>query len=395
MLIRKRSWFYTKDIFEWLSERVHYERTLRRLDHPFFGFCYMVVESAPFHFAMAFIIAANVIIIGDQARAFAEATDEHVSNVYDYFDLVFVAVYLAECCVKLLAQPVGYWCVGYNVLDFGILCLALGQWGLQMVVLNGADSVWFQLISALRILRMVRLFQFVPSLQLIVRTLIKTMQENVLDIVLLLLLITFIFGVLGHYLFGLNPEQSVHRDWGTLGNTFYTLFVYFCADGWLPYQEKLHHYNYNGSEVYTAIYIFLANMIISNLFIGVICQNVNDANQADQTEKARKRKIAKMIKQELFLRKQRKDMNELVAKTASGNRNFQEMLKEMVGNLRHEDVVPMTHFTCNLTWLETYAVTLTHQENTMYRCQQLHFGIAQTLAEIVDRRLKSRMKQDK
>ncbi|KAL7749089.1 Cation channel sperm-associated protein 3 [Sorochytrium milnesiophthora] len=40
----------------------------------------------------------------------------------------------------------------------------------------------------------------------------------------------------------------------------------------------------------------------------------------------------------------------------------------------------------NLTWIETYMITHYHLENSMYRCQQTHFNIANTIAELHYRR---------
>ncbi|KAJ3134861.1 Cation channel sperm-associated protein 3, partial [Physocladia obscura] len=233
------------------------------------------------------------------------------------------------------------------------------------------------------------------SLQVVVEALIDTLRKNVLDIIILLLLIMFIFGVLGHYLFATNPENASYNNWNTLGEAFMTLFIFVCADGWLPYQETLNQDGFTGSEIFTALFIFLGNFIIANMFVGVICQNIDDATKADFDEQTKKRKEARLIKRELFFRRQQKDISELLAQSGKGEEeNFQDLVKEMVGTLRHEDVVPMTHIHCNLTWLETFAVTLTHRENNLYRIQQLQFGIANCLAEYMDQRLNSRMKQE-
>lgn len=59
------------------------------------------------------------------------------------------------------------------------------------------------------------------------------MKTTVLDVLVLLLIVIFIFGILGHYLFG--DASKAHyslSDWGTIGDSFYTLWVYVCADGY-------------------------------------------------------------------------------------------------------------------------------------------------------------------
>lgn len=59
------------------------------------------------------------------------------------------------------------------------------------------------------------------------------MKTTVLDVLVLLLIVIFIFGILGYYLFG-NSAHSHYSasDWRTIGDAFYTLWVYVCADGY-------------------------------------------------------------------------------------------------------------------------------------------------------------------
>ncbi len=65
------------------------------------------------------------------------------------------------------------------------------------------------------------------------------------------------------------------------------------------------------------------------------------------------------------------------------------MLKKLQseGKILHDDIVPMSHLSCNLIWLETFIATLNYQENTVFRLQQLHFDVGFTLAKITERRL--------
>lgn len=63
---------------------------------------------------------------------------------------------------------------------------------------------------------------------------------------------------------------------------------------------------------------------------------------------------------------------------------IQTIISQLAGKLRHDDFVPMTHLSCNLDWVESYLTTMTHQQKTMHTIQQLHFNIANMLAEIVE-----------
>jgi hypothetical protein len=110
-------------------------------------------------------------------------------------------------------------------------------------------------------------------------------------------------------------------------------------------------------------------------------QNIDEATDADQRYKQKKRDELRLIKKEIFLKRQRQDLTQLVQKSNNSS-NMQVLMKSLAGRLRHDDVLPINHLSCDPVWLEAFMTTMNYQEDTMYRLQQLHFGIAQTLTEI-------------
>lgn len=42
-------------------------------------------------------------------------------------------------------------------------------------------------------------------------------------------------------------------------------------DNWTFYQDTLRKDGYVGSEIFSALFIFIGNFIFTNLFVGVIC----------------------------------------------------------------------------------------------------------------------------
>ncbi len=93
------------------------------------------------------------------------------------------------------------------------------------------------------------------------------MKTNVVDVLVLLFLVIFIFGVIGHYMFGEDDTKLyAFYEWNTLGSAFYTLWVYVCADGWVPYQDNLTADGFEGSQLFTISFIFIGNFIISGFF---------------------------------------------------------------------------------------------------------------------------------
>jgi hypothetical protein len=99
------------------------------------------------------------------------------------------------------------------------------------------------------------------------------MRTSVLDVLILSIMIIFCLAVVGQALFGRNSSAGyAYYDWKTLPDSFLTIWVYICGDGWLPYQDRLRESGYNAAQVLSVLLIFVGNFLISNLFIGVISQ---------------------------------------------------------------------------------------------------------------------------
>ena len=49
-------------------------------------------------------------------------------------------------------------------------------------------------------------------------------------------------------------------------------------------------------------------------------------------------------------------------------KNFQEMTEEFQQSLRHDDFTYSTELCTNKTWIDTFLATLSHLENSKYRC---------------------------
>ncbi|KAI9209787.1 Ion transport protein-domain-containing protein [Polychytrium aggregatum] len=338
------------------------------------------------------VIILNMLFIAIEAEFINVDNSLAIQRASACANLVFIGIYLAEFLLKIYSEPWSYWANLYNQFDVLVLVLALAQWIVGIftdqlsITLTG-----LKLVQGLRAIRGLRIVGRIQSLQVVSDALVNTLRNNVADIIVLMLMIMFIFGVMGHYLF----SSGVPGDWGSMGSSLLTLWIYVCADGWLPYQEHLSSAGYTGSQAFTVIFIFIGNFIISNLFIAVVCQNIDDATEADRLDQMRKRREKKLMKRDLFLKKQRQDMSHLIAQQGGRNRNFQELLQEMVGTLRHEDIAAVQNLGCSLMWFDTFIVTLHYHENSMYRIQQTHFGIANCLAEYVDRRLQSRTQSER
>eukprot|EP00002_Diphylleia_rotans_P000534 TRINITY_DN1027_c0_g1_i6.p1 TRINITY_DN1027_c0_g1~~TRINITY_DN1027_c0_g1_i6.p1 ORF type:complete len:205 (-),score=45.84 TRINITY_DN1027_c0_g1_i6:169-783(-) len=194
----------------------------------------------------------------------------------------------------------------------------------------------------------------------------------------------FVGSVVAINVFGAFDENK--ERWGTLGSAMMTIFVFVTGDNWADFQEDLDKTVGKSSRFFSVIVLFLGNLVFTNMFIGVIIQNLDEATEEEsKRQKARRQKIVSR-KKAFILARQQADYKKLIERHNFNPKIEQHtLLESIVGKLRHDDLVPTTFLGCNNTWLELFTNGLEHQENTMYRLQQLHFEIATTLVEIGDR----------
>jgi cation channel sperm-associated protein 3 len=76
--------------------------------------------------------------------------------------------------------------------------------------------------------------------------------------------------------------------------------------------------------------MFMGYFIGVNLFVGVICQNINEASEKEKMMKRKKREEMKQEKRDLFLQRQREDLSHLIAQVSVLNFNDRNLVKILI-----------------------------------------------------------------
>jgi len=285
------------------SARHHKIRVFKNSTIGYNRFAFKVYEYATSRVWFESFIMANIILVGlatglDLENAGRDAWTVEFVNVVGLFTLV---VFSVECILKIIAEgtePLRYFTDhenGYfNMFDFVIVIASLAF----------VDSSNGGALSALRMLRLVRLLTFVkgaPVLRVIVAGLFQGLQ-SVVYIVILLLLVIYIFAILGTLLFGLNDPAH----FGNVAISMLSLFKVSTLASWtsIAYISWFGCENYIGSPyasgphpssihtsfgtfqgfkcdsedtsqpivtgIFFACYILCTAWVIMTLFIGVI-----------------------------------------------------------------------------------------------------------------------------
>src|SRR5690606_21710686 len=121
------------------------------------------------------------------------------------------------------------------------------------------------ILRSLRILRVLRLLSSIRRLRLIIESLLAAIP-SIGWILFLLLMVFYIFAVMGTHLFG-----AAFPEWfGTVPASMYTLFQVMTLESWSmgiarPVMEQFPH-----AYLYFVPFVLISSLTILNVFIGII-----------------------------------------------------------------------------------------------------------------------------
>ncbi|KAM9369325.1 voltage-dependent L-type calcium channel subunit alpha-1S [Phaethornis superciliosus] len=180
------------------------------LQNPLRKACISIVEWKPFEIIILLTIFANCVALAIYLPMPEDDTNVANSSLekIEYAFLIFFAI---EAMLKIIAYGFlfhtdAYLRNGWNVLDFSIISLGLITMTLEQVnakqggTSGGKGGFDVKALRAFRVLRPLRLVSGVPSLQVVLNSIIKAMVP-LLHIALLVLFMIIIYAIVGQELF--------------------------------------------------------------------------------------------------------------------------------------------------------------------------------------------------
>ncbi len=154
----------------------------------------------------------------------------------------------------------------WSLFDFTVVAISL-------VPASGG----FEIFRVLRVLRLFRLITVVPQMRKIIAALLSVIP-GIASIAGLLTLFFYIFAIMSTQLF----EKGFPEWFGTLGESFYTLFQIMTLESWSmgivrPVMEV-----YPLAWIFFIPFIFLATFIIVNLIIAIVVDAMNEMNAQEE-----------------------------------------------------------------------------------------------------------------
>ncbi len=222
-----------------------------------------LVESYKFQNFIMGLIILNAITMGlETSKSFA--TDYH--TFFELFNMLVVAIFTIEIGLRIYVHKASFFKDSWSLFDFTIVAISLVP-----------ASAGFEIFRVLRVLRLFRLVTVVPQMRKIVSALLAVIP-GIASIAGLLTLFFYIFAIMSTQLFG----EKFPEWFGTLGESFYTLFQIMTLESWSmgivrPIMEV-----YPLAWIFFIPFIFMATFIIVNLIIAIVVDAMNEMNAQEE-----------------------------------------------------------------------------------------------------------------
>lgn len=251
--------------------------------------------AAWFQNAIMVVILLAAVLVG--IETYPALVDAHGVWLHT-LDKIVLGIFVAEILLKMVAltpRPQQFFRDPWNVFDFAIVAACFIPMLAQYAVV----------MRLLRLLRVLRLVRSIPKLQILVGALLKSVP-SMMYVALLLLLLFYVYGVAGVFLFSQNDPFH----FGTLQRSMLSLYRVVTMEGWtaLMYTQLFGCAEFpfpvmpNGptctnpqphpfvGPAFFVSFTLIGTMVVLNLFIGVIMNGMQEAqDEAEEAEEARRR----------------------------------------------------------------------------------------------------------
>ncbi|WP_022963690.1 ion transporter [Halopseudomonas pelagia] len=261
-------------------------------------------------FLVMALILINAVILGLETSS---TMMQHWGGLLKRLDQIILGLFVIEIGLRFIAHGWRLLKDPWGLFDTLVIAIAL-------VPASGPLAV----LRALRVLRILRLVSIVPSMKIVVQSLLSALP-GMGSIVALLSLVFYVAAVIATQLFG-----QAFPDWfGTLGASLYTLFQIMTLESWSmgivrPVMEV-----YPFAWLYFVPFILIATFMILNLFIAVIVDAIQNQRERIAAAKALKSGIVSEVQTEHHASTLSGVQQELLLKEV-------RQLREELGSLRNE-----------------------------------------------------------
>jgi len=207
-----------------------------------------------------------ILIILNGITMGLETSKEYASNyagLFELFNTFVISIFTIEILLRIYVHKGAFFKDSWSIFDFVIVAMSLVP-----------ASAGFEIFRILRVLRLFRLMTVVPQMRKIISALLSVIP----GIASIAALLSLFFYIMSTQLYG----ESFPQWFGTLGESFYTLFQITTLESWSmgivrPIMEV-----HPLAWVFFVPFIFFSTFIIVNLIIAIVVDAMNEMNAEEE-----------------------------------------------------------------------------------------------------------------
>ena len=224
------------------------------------------IESKYFQNFIMSLIVINGITMGlETSKSIVESFGQYLHM----FDKFVISIFTVEIILRIYINRLAFFKDPWSIFDFLIVAISLVP-----------TSAGFEILRVLRVLRLLRLITVVPQMKKIVMALVQVIP-GMASIGALLSLLFYIFAIMATQLFG-----EAFPDWfGTMGETFYTLFQIMTLESWSMGIARPVMEVYPSAWMFFISFVLVATFIMINLIIAVVVDAMGELNSDESNKK--------------------------------------------------------------------------------------------------------------
>ncbi|XP_010016867.1 PREDICTED: sodium channel protein type 5 subunit alpha-like [Nestor notabilis] len=260
----------------------------------FQGLLFDIVSHKAFDITVAVFICLNMVVM------MAENNQNNIKNVLNKINFFFVAVFTAECAIKILALSRYFFMCGWNIFDLAVVILSLISTGLSEGFQAFFSPTLLRIFRLARIVRILRLIRQARGIRALLFALLMSLPA-LFNIGLLLFLVMFIYAIVGMTNFAcLGWEGGIDNlfNFQTFDSSILCLFQITTSAGWdgllapllkesnscapnlnLTSEQKKNCKSKGFGIFYFVSYVIISFLIVVNMYIAVILENFNIATE--------------------------------------------------------------------------------------------------------------------
>ena len=224
------------------------------------------IDGRWFQITIITVICFNALLFGIQT--FSWTKDGRSAVWLNRFDEVCLIIFMVELILKIVVRNLNFCKDPWNVFDFIVVAVSFIP-----------DCGMFSSLRLFRILRIFKLISGIRHMRIILGAIVKSVK-GIMWTGLLLLLIYYVYGILGTHLFG-----TMFESWfGTLGKSVYSLFQIMTLESWSMGIARPVIAVYPYAWIYFVSYILLSSFLVMNVVIGIVLNSITECCKAEESQ---------------------------------------------------------------------------------------------------------------